>query len=74
MTVTGIRLYLYSFNDNPALIRGLHCKACNKSMATAMDPELCNECMEVVNDYNRDLDPPEFDDGYDEEEEDDETL
>lgn len=42
------------------LSQGLHCKACDKGLETAeIDPELCGECMAVVTDYNKDLDPPD---------------
>jgi len=35
---------------------GIKCKACDKVLSKgSIDPELCNECMEVVMDYNRDV-------------------
>ena len=43
-----------------SLTLGIKCKACDMSMSKSnADPELCTNCMSIVNDYNRDLDPPD---------------
>lgn len=43
-----------SFEDK--LTRGLHCKACNRSLGVSqLDPELCGTCLETVADYNKDI-------------------
>ena len=35
---------------------GIQCKACGRPLTSKnIDTELCNECMEVVIDYNSDL-------------------
>ena len=42
------------------LTLGLKCKACDATMSKSnSDPELCTNCMYIVNEYNRDLDPPD---------------
>ena len=39
------------------ITQGIKCKACDKSLSTSnnLDSELCNDCMQVVFEYNQDL-------------------
>lgn len=38
------------------LTEGLRCRACDKTLRQySIDPELCEECLGAVTDYNRDI-------------------
>ena len=48
---------VYEWKPRGPLIRGVRCKACDKSISS--DPELCPKCLQAVRNLIRDVDMPD---------------